>query len=214
MTIVPDPATLTAFTLACVVLVLTPGPDMTLFVSRALANGRTAGMASMLGALTGNVIHTLLVAFGLSALLAASAEAFLILKVVGAGYLLWLAIQSVRQGSAFSVSNTPSARGKPLPQVFLTGVFVNLLNPKIILFFLTFLPQFVAANDPQAAGKMLFLGLYLVAVSLPFCAAMVWMADGLSTTLKRAPRVLRIVDWLFAGVIGGFALKILMTTRT
>lgn len=214
MMFVPDAATLATFTLACVVLVLTPGPDMTLFVSRALSQGRAAGMASMLGALAGNVVHTLLVAFGLSALLAASAEAFFVLKVAGALYLLWLAVQSVRKGSAFSVQAAPRTRGVPLRRAFLTGVTVNLLNPKIILFFLTFLPQFVATNDPDAAGKMIFLGLYMVAVSLPFCVAMVMMADGLSTSLRRAPRVLRAVDWLFAGVIGGFALKILMTARS
>ena len=74
MAFLPDPATMVTFTLACLVLVLTPGPDMTLFVGRSLSEGRASGMASMLGALTGNVIHTLLIAFGLSALIAASVQ--------------------------------------------------------------------------------------------------------------------------------------------
>ncbi|WP_425089337.1 LysE family translocator [Stappia sp.] len=214
MAFLPDPATMVTFTLACLVLVLTPGPDMTLFVGRSLSEGRASGMASMLGALTGNVIHTLLIAFGLSALIAASAQAFFVVKIAGAVYLLWLAVQSIRHGSALSVTPDKTARRRPLSRVFATGVLVNLLNPKIILFFLTFLPQFVAANDPDAAAKMLFLGLYMVLFSLPFCAGMVLMAEGFSKSLRRSPRIMRAIDWLFAGIIGGFAMKILLTSRT
>ena len=110
MAFLPDPATMVTFTLACLVLVLTPGPDMTLFVGRSLSEGRASGMASMLGALTGNVIHTLLIAFGLSALIAASAQAFFVVKIAGAVYLLWLAVQSIRHGSALSVTPDKTAR--------------------------------------------------------------------------------------------------------
>ena len=213
MTFLPDIATLAAFTLACLVLVLTPGPDMTLFVGRSLSQGRAAGMASMAGAAAGNVIHTMLAAFGLSALIAASAEAFFVVKIVGALYLLWLAFQSLRHGSALSVSPERGSTQKPLSRVFAAGLLVNLLNPKIILFFLTFLPQFVTAGDPDAAGKLVFLGLYMVAFSLPFCAAMVLMAEGFARSLRRSPSIMRMIDWLFAGIIGGFAVKILFASR-
>lgn len=213
MSFIPDAATLAAFTAAVLVLVMTPGPDMTLFVSRALTQGRASGLVSVLGTSTGSVVHTLLVAFGLSALLTASAEAFLVLKVVGALYLLWLAYQGLRHGSALSVAARADTPRVPLGRVYLTGLLVNLLNPKIVLFFLTFLPQFVAANDPDAAGKLVFLGLYLVVLSVPFCVAMVLMAEGFSKGLRRSPRLMRAIDWLFAGVIGGFAVKILMTSR-
>ncbi|MCA1300248.1 LysE family translocator [Stappia indica] len=214
MSFIPDLATLATFTAACLVLVLTPGPDMTLFVSRSLSEGRAAGMASMLGAATGNLVHTLLIAFGLSALIAASAEAFLVVKLVGALYLLWLAYQSIRHGSALTVRADAPAQRRPLSRVFATGLLVNLLNPKIILFFLTFLPQFVTAGDPEASAKLVFLGLYMIAFSLPFCAAMVLAAEGFSASLRKSPRVMRLVDWLFASVIGGFAVKILLTNRT
>ncbi|MEM8650352.1 MAG: LysE family translocator, partial [Pseudomonadota bacterium] len=150
-----------AFTVAAFILTITPGPDMTLFLGRALTQGRAAGMAAMLGASSGIVIHTLLAAFGISALIQASPNGFLTLKIVGAVYLLWLAVQAVRQGSAFSVENE-NVRKASLANSWATGVWINLLNPKIILFFITFLPQFVTPGDPNAAGKMIFLGLYFI----------------------------------------------------
>lgn len=95
MSFLPDTATLFAFTLAALVLTVTPGPDMTLFMSKTLTQGRLAGLAAVLGATAGLVVHTILAAVGVSALLAASAVAFTLLKIVGAAYLIWLAYQAI-----------------------------------------------------------------------------------------------------------------------
>ena len=103
MSFVPDMAVLLAYSLACLVLFITPGPDMSLFVAKTLTGGRRAGIAAMAGAMIGCVVHSLLAAFGLSALIAASPAAFLALKIVGALYLFWLAVDAVRNGSALSV---------------------------------------------------------------------------------------------------------------
>ena len=103
MEFIPSLAVLSAFTIAALVLTITPGPDMTLFLGRALTQGRAAGMAAMFGASCGVVIHTLLAAFGISALIQASPNAFLVLKLVGALYLAWLAIQAIREGSSFAL---------------------------------------------------------------------------------------------------------------
>lgn len=213
MNFIPDTPVLFAFSLACIVLAVTPGPDMTLFVSRALSQGRAAGFMSMAGALTGSVVHTMMVAFGLSALIAASASAFFAVKIAGALYLVWLAVDTIRRGSALTVSREKTGR-RSMSRVFMGGLLVNLLNPKIALFFLTFLPQFVKASDPDAAGKLVFLGLYFVAVSIPICGAMVIGADAFSSTLRRSPRTMRVFDWLFATVIGGFAVKLLFASRS
>ena len=102
MAFLPEPGVLLAYSLACFVLFVTPGPDMSLFLAKTLQGGREAGLASMLGAMAGCCVHTLLAALGLSALLAASAAAFTALKVVGALYLLWLAVDAVRHGSALT----------------------------------------------------------------------------------------------------------------
>jgi threonine/homoserine/homoserine lactone efflux protein len=197
-----------------VVITFTPGPDMTLFLGKAVTQGRAAGLAAMLGAAAGVLVHTTLVALGLSALLAASATAFFVLKVVGALYLLWLAVGAVRHGSALNLdASRPPVAIEPLRRTWAKGLAVNLLNPKIIMFFVTFLPQFVTAGDPHAAQKLVFLGVVFVVVTVPICAAMILSAARLASLLKRAPRIMRIVDWLCAGVFGAFALRLILAQR-
>lgn len=208
MTFIPDFAVLAAFTLAAAILTITPGPDMTLFLSKTLQQGRKAGAAAVFGAASGIVVHSLFAALGISALLAASATAFSILKYAGALYLIYLAVQALRHGSAFSLDETTKRR-ENLSQIWLQGLTINLLNPKIVLFFVTFLPQFVSVHDPYAAGKLLFLGFYFIALALPSCLAMVLGASAFARTLKSSPRAMRAFDWLFAGIMGAFALKLL-----
>ncbi|TYR31358.1 LysE family translocator [Mesorhizobium microcysteis] len=208
MSFVPDLAIIAQFAVATFIIAITPGPDMTLFVGRALSQGRAAGLACMAGAMTGVMVHTLLVALGLSALIAASPQAFLALKIFGAGYLIWLAIQAIRHGSAFSLDGKP-VKPRSLVGNWAMGLAINLLNPKIVLFFMTFLPQFVSASDPYAAQKLLFLGLLFIPISLPVTVPMVLAADGFSNLLRRTPRIMRAIDYLFAGVFSVFALRIL-----
>jgi threonine/homoserine/homoserine lactone efflux protein len=207
---VPGLPVLAAFSFAVLLLAITPGPDMTLWMSRAIRDGRAIGMMTMLGTNLGIVIHTLLVAFGVSALIVASPVAFLVLKTGGAGYLLWLAIQAVRNRSVLAVK----ARGKSdasYLKAFLNGFWVNLLNPKVIIFFMTFLPQFVRVNDPHVTGKLIFLGVLSILIALPVAIVVVLGAHGLADWLKRKPQVMRAVDYVFAAVFSVFAVKILLT---
>lgn len=208
MSFIPDWPVILQFAIATFIIAITPGPDMTLFVGRALSEGRAAGFACMFGAMTGVIIHTSLVALGLSALIVASPQAFLVLKIAGAGYLVWLAYQAIRHGSAFSPEKKGGER-RSLLQNWAMGLGINLLNPKIILFFMTFLPQFVSASDPHAPGKLFFLGLLFIPLSLPVTTPMVIAADRFAGLLRKSPKVTRVVDYLFAGVFSAFALKIL-----
>ncbi len=199
-----------AYTAASILLFMTPGPDMSLFLSRTISSGRAAGIASAMGANTGCVVHTLLAAFGVSALIAASHTGFLILKVVGAGYLLWLAVDAIRHGSSLNVAMQARSEAS-LWRSYVMGLLVNLTNPKVVIFFITFLPQFITAGDPFVRGKLLFFGLYFVLLNIPLSVLTVLIAERLVTWLKARRRVLRGIDFSFAGVFALFALKIAFT---
>ena len=210
MTALPDPNALAAFTAASLVLIFTPGPDMTLFLGETLRGGRARGLAAMLGVATGLLLHTMLAAIGLSAVLAASAGAFLAIKVAGVAYLLWLGIDALRHGTALTLEAGPPHR-EPLHRAYLMGLGVNLLNPKIVMFFLTFLPQFVVTTEPQAGTKLTFLGLYFIALAVPICAGLIIAADRVVATLRRSRRVVRAFDWLFAGLMAALALRLVFS---
>lgn len=184
---------------------------MSLFLAKTMTRGRTHGMAAMAGALSGCCVHTLLAALGLSALLAASATAFTALKIVGALYLLWLAVDAVRHGSALNLRDGNVGDGSVL-RTFLVGVGINLTNPKVVLFFVTFLPQFVDSADPHAADKLMFLGLYFIALTAPMGALMILGADKVIALLRGHPKFMRGIDYSFAGLFSAFAIKILTTS--
>ena len=210
MDFLPTLPTLLAFTAASLLLAMTPGPDMTLSISRALSQGRGPALYVVLGTSLGIVVHTLLVAFGISALITASPTAFLILKTGGAAYLLWLAVQAIRYGSNLTVKAATGPRGTALANIS-TGFWVNLLNPKVIIFFMTFLPQFISASDPNVTGKLIFLGLFFILVGIPVNVIVILAADRLASWLQQNPKVLRGIDYTFAGVFSVFAAKILLT---
>ncbi len=209
MNFLPETSLSIQFAIAAIILAVTPGPDMTLFIGRALSEGRAAGIACMLGAVTGLFIHTILVAVGLSALILASPKAFLVLKIVGAAYLVWLAYQALRHGSAFS-PETMKRKSRPLFQNWMAGIGINLLNPKIVLFFVTFLPQFVSASDPYAPQKLMFFGLLFMLIAIPSTVPLILIADKFAAAMRENPRITRVIDWLFAGVFSAFAVKILL----
>lgn len=211
MDFLPSLPTLLAFAAATLLLAATPGPDMTLSISRALAQGKNAALFVVVGTSLGIVVHTMLVAFGISALITASPTAFLILKTGGAAYLLWLAVQAIRFGSKLTVAKVETQKGTALANIS-SGFWVNLLNPKVIIFFMTFLPQFVSADDPSVTGKLLFLGLLFILIGMPVNMLVVFTADWLASWLQRNRGVMRALDYSFAGVFSVFAVKIFMTT--
>jgi len=205
---IPDLATILAFALAAVVLAITPGPDMALQLSRTVNYGRAHGLAVGFGAMSGIAVHTTLVALGISVLIVAAPIAFLVLKIVGAGYLIWLAYQAVVHGGGLRIA-AAAASPPNLRQSFLTGVGINLLNPKVVLFFVTFLPQFVDRADPAAPGKLFFLGAEFITVSIPLMVVTVLLAEQLTRALTRTRWVQRALNYSFAAVFTSFAVVIL-----
>lgn len=175
----PDAHGWALFALATLALNATPGVDLLLVGGRTLQHGARAGLAAAAGVCAGCLGHTVAVAVGLAAVLAASPGAFAVLKALGAAYLAWLAVGLLRQALRRPVATGPAgdAPAPPVPPglaaAFRTGVLTNLLNPKVALFFLAFLPQFVSPQAPWAAGGLAVLGLAFVLQSLAFLAAVV-----------------------------------------
>ncbi len=205
---VPDLPVLLAFALATVILAITPGPDMALQLSRAINYGRAHGLACAAGAMSGILVHTSLVAFGISVLIIAAPAAFLALKIAGALYLLWLAYQAIVHGGGLRIAEA-AKRTPTLAESFATGLGINLLNPKVVLFFVTFLPQFVDAHDPAVTGKLFFLGAEFIVLSIPLAVLTVFAAGWLADAFRRTKWVERALNWGFAGIFTAFAVTIL-----
>jgi threonine/homoserine/homoserine lactone efflux protein len=207
---VPSIAVMSVYAIACAIIFITPGPDMSFWLAKTFVGGRKVGMAAMVGTAVGCCVHSVLAAFGISVLINASPVAFNLMKVIGAGYLLWLAYQAIRHGSML---NTNLAKGEaakpPLLPAFLNGLMVNLSNPKVVLFFVTFLPGFVEVSDPHVTSKLLFLGFYFVAFNAALSTLFILMAERVVATLKTNPKIMRGIDFVFAGVFGVFALTII-----
>jgi threonine/homoserine/homoserine lactone efflux protein len=175
-----------AYTLACVLIVLAPGPDIVLTIARGLSQGRLAAMLSALGAGTGILLHAVAAAFGLALLIQTSATAFLAIKLAGAAYLIWLGARAVL--SRDLVSFAPTSR-RSLRAIYLAGLMSNLLNPKIGLFVLAFLPQFVSADRGPVEMQMMTYGAWLAVIAAAGLSLVGGFATALSAWLLRRPRV-------------------------
>jgi threonine/homoserine/homoserine lactone efflux protein len=209
MTFLPSLEVLFLFGAAGVLLAATPGPDMALFLSRTLSGGRPHGFAALAGAMTGLLAHTFAAALGLSAIIAASARLYDVIKIVGALYLLYLAYGALRRGSALKLESRDGAGGGLL-RTYVTGILINVTNPKIILFFVTFLPQFIDVGDPNAVQKFFFLGGAFVVIGTIVNGAIIMVASRFVAAARANPRAVRLFDFGFAGVMGAFATRLLL----
>jgi threonine/homoserine/homoserine lactone efflux protein len=176
------------FIVSGLLLNLTPGQDTLYIVGRTMSQGRRAGLLSVAGIVTGSVVHTLAAAFGLSAILATSATAFTIVKLVGATYLAYLGVRMLLDRSA-GPSVTPAFAPDADWSIYRAGLLTNVLNPKVALFFMAFLPQFV---DPAAGSRIasfLFLGSVFIFNGSLWCLVLVAGASAMSRRLRDSPSV-------------------------
>jgi RhtB (resistance to homoserine/threonine) family protein len=208
------------FFLAAVFLLnVTPGPDTAYIVGRSVAQGRSAGLVSALGISAGCCVHSLACAFGLTALLAASATAFTVIKLVGAIYLIYLGARMLfasrgepRQAQLEPPRGAPGGR-KPLGQLFVQGFWTNVLNPKVVLFFVSFFPQFVSADSDAKALAFLFLGLVFVAMSTVWNSFVAWVAGSVTERLGGKPGVKKWLDRVVGSAFVGLGLKLATAQR-
>jgi threonine/homoserine/homoserine lactone efflux protein len=196
-----------AFLAASFLLWLTPGPDTMYILTRSISQGRRAGVMSALGIGSGLLIHTLLAAFGLSAILATSAWAFALVKMAGAAYLLCLGLQALRRRSgALDAPDLLSASGW---RVYREGVMSNTLNPKVAVFFLALLPQFVEPATGLGPVPFVFLGAIFVGGGTLWSPGQAVCAASATRTIRRNPAFLRWLERLSGCVYIGLGLNLL-----
>ena len=200
------------FVVSGLLLNITPGQDTLYIVTRSVAQGRAAGLWSVLGISTGSVVHTLAAAFGLSAILATSAHAFTIVKLAGAGYLVYLGVKMLIERPAPAAAGVePPPRHESAWAIYRAAVLTNVLNPKVALFFLAFLPQFVAPQASWRVAAFLFLGAVFVFNGTLWCLVLVLGASALSRRLRRnaagARRLRQATGAIFVGLGARLALQ-------
>jgi RhtB (resistance to homoserine/threonine) family protein len=171
------------FLAAGILLNLTPGPDTVYILGRSIAQGREAGIASALGICVGSIFHSCAAALGLSAILATSAVAFAAIKLLGGAYLIFLGIKMLLDRRR-QLSLPSNFRRRTTIAAFRQGVFTNVLNPKVALFFLAFLPQFIDPASNMKVFAFLMLGLTFVTTGTIWCLILAWFASSFSERLR------------------------------
>jgi len=211
----PDTPQLLMFIAAGWLLNLTPGPDVLYIVSNALKSGVRAGIVAALGIVSGCFVHVFAAALGVSALLATSATAFTALKWIGAAYLLWMGVRLLfaRDGGS-SIVPTDAARAhqaSDLRRVYRRGFLTNVLNPKVALFFLAFVPQFIAPGSENKVAVFLLLGLLFNLNSLPINFGYAWLAGWAANRVGAVQRTMHWLDRAAGAMFIGFGLRLAMS---
>jgi threonine/homoserine/homoserine lactone efflux protein len=207
----PTTASLIAFASLAVAVVLTPGPNMIYMISRAITQGRAAGMIAYGGVAVGFVVYLVCAAFGLTAIVFAVPYAYDVLRFAGATYLAWLAFEALRPGgkSPFQVKTLPVATTRRL---FLMGLFTSLLNPKMAIFYLALLPNFI---DPahNVLTQSIALGSLHIAISITINMTIACAAGSIAAFLTTRPTWLLAQRWVMGTMLGALAVKMALEGR-
>ncbi|GIH26181.1 RhtB family transporter [Acrocarpospora phusangensis] len=187
----PDITALAVFTVATLALLVVPGPAVVYIVTRSVAQGRTAGLVSVLGVHAGSIVHVVAAALGLSAILATSSTAFLIVKYLGAAYLLWLGIRKLMNHANPETTNPTAASHSRL---FGEGFVVNVLNPKTAIFFLAFLPHFADPAAGPIAPQIVLLGAIWIILGMASDGTYALLAASIAGRIRRSPTARRRLD--------------------
>lgn len=202
-----------AFILAGLILNLTPGADTMYILGRSVSQGKKAGILSALGIATGALVHCLFAALGLSVILAKSALAFEIVKYIGAAYLIYLGIKMLisKTDENFELKNNNERVN--YRKIYLSGILTNVLNPKVALFFLAFLPQFINPEYSQSFLPFLILGLTFVTTGTIWCLALAVFSSKLSDTIRKNYMIKKWLDKITGGIFIALGIKLALTKK-
>ncbi|MBT8333804.1 MAG: LysE family translocator [Desulfobacterales bacterium] len=201
-----DEMQLALFVIASFIIIITPGQDLLLVMSRAVTQGSRAGIITASGVSIGLIGHSVLTAFGLGALLLASKSIFTILKFVGAGYLFYLGIRLITSKS-HRLDLKSSQKVSPR-KLFFTGAFSNISNPNITIFYFAFLPQFIPGNAENPTLQLLILGLFFAFLTFLVKGPVGYFAGILSLWLRSNPKILKWIDRTSGTVLIGLGIKL------
>ncbi len=208
----PDLATLIVFATACLALTVSPGPDMLLIASRSVSHGRLAGFVTLAGIQLGTYVHAAAVALGLAQLFVVVPAAYDIVRWAGAAYLLYLAWTTLKSAGTATVLE-PSRDGVPLSHMFHQGLLTNILNPKMVLFMLALLPQFVTPDAGNVGLQIMVLATILNAIGLIVNGAVIVAAAHVRTFMSSANRLARWTHYALSAVFAGLALRLATSSR-
>ncbi|MGD0586841.1 MAG: LysE family translocator [Oryzomonas sp.] len=202
--------TLLYFLGASIALSLAPGPDNIFVVTQGIARGRKAAIVTALGMCSGISVHTTAAAFGISALFYSSLVAFTIIKYAGAAYLLYLAWRTLRERAAIRLAK---ADDRPGAALFKRGFIMNVLNPKVAMFFLAFLPQFVTPKASHFALQMLFLGFIFMLQAIVIFCLIGYFSGSIGNLILTRPRIGKYLDFMTAGVFTSLGIRLALAER-
>jgi threonine/homoserine/homoserine lactone efflux protein len=203
-------STLLCFLGASVALTVAPGPDNLFVLTQGIARGRKAAIVTALGMCSGISVHTTAAAFGISAIFYSSAGAFSLVKYAGAAYLLYLAYRTLKERSAVRLS---TADERPPMALFKRGFIMNVLNPKVAMFFLAFLPQFVSPKADYFALQMLLLGFIFMAQAVIIFCLIGFFSGSIGNFILARPGIAKRFDWLTAGVFASLGVRLAIMER-
>lgn len=198
------------YILTAIMLNLTPGTDTMYIVSRSVSQGRKAGIYSVLGISTGSFVHTLLAAFGLSIILRQSVVLFTVVKIIGAAYLIYLGIRMLVQKSSLT-AEFADLRPLALRKIYWQGVITNVTNPKVALFFIAFLPQFISVHQPYGPLPFILLGLSFILTGTIWCLVVVSFASLATSKLRESRKLAGVLNKLTGLVFIALGIKLFRT---
>ncbi len=203
--------TFSAFFLASTLLAIAPGPDNVFVLTQSALHGKLSGLVVVFGLCTGLLVHTATVTFGVAVIFQASTLAFTLLKIIGAGYLVYLAWQIVR--ATPEQIRMQSDQQKCLGTLYRRGIIMNVTNPKVSIFFLAFLPQFADPGRGPISLQMVALGGIFITATILVFGAMALIGGALGEWLNRSERAQRVMNWTAGTIFVGLALKLVTAER-
>ena len=197
------------FLLTAFLMNITPGTDTVYIVNRSVSQGRKAGIYSVLGISTGALVHTFMAAIGLSVILTTSVVLFTLIKLIGAGYLIYLGVRMLMQKSSnFQLANT---KNMSIKKIYIQGLLTNVTNPKVALFFISFLPQFISGDNTYGPLPFIILGLSFVLTSTAWCLLVSIFSSFTTKKLRNNPKVELILNKITGVIFIGLGIKLFQT---